>query len=116
MSNRVVFIKETQGDTPGCTYVCQAKMEFAEVARGVLLVLPVRPPSLLAEAAPVPVADLRKEAVICLAELKATGCVDARLVDLLAAKGTEQRVFGHTVLEHHKHPVDCERIPPAALA
>jgi hypothetical protein len=89
-------------------------VEFTQVTRCVFLVLPVRLFSLLAQSTLVPIPGLGDKAVIRLARLKPTR--EVHLVDFVAVKRTEERFFGHSVLEHHNDPVDCEGTPSVAFA
>src|SRR5258706_12581851 len=81
-------------------------MEFAEMPRGILLILPPRSVALLAKATLVALANFRDEPVVRLVRLKANS--EVHLVDLLALKDTVKRLCEYTILECRDNPVDCE--------
>ena len=89
-------------------------MEFAEMPRGILLVLPPRPITLLAKATLVALAHFRDEPVVRLVRLKTTR--EFHRVNLFALKDTEERLGGYTVLERRDDPVDCECAASRSLA
>jgi hypothetical protein len=101
-------------NAPNSTRVPQAKVKFKDVTRCVFLVLPVRLFALFAQSTLVPIPGLGDKAVIRLARLKPT--MEIHLVDFVAVKRTKERFFGHSVLEHHNDPVDCEGTPSVAFA
>ena len=89
-------------------------MEFAEMPRSILLMLPPRPFTLLAKATLVACANFRDEPIVRLVRLKTTR--KAHLIDLSALKSTVKRLCSYTVLERRDDPVDCEcaaSCPPA---
>jgi len=81
-------------------------MEFAEVPRGILLMHPPCPFTLLAKATLVARANFRDEPIVRLVWLETTR--EFHLVDLFAVKNTEKRLCSYTVLERRDDPVDCE--------
>ena len=72
-------------------------MEFAEMPRVILLILPLPPITLLAKATLVALANFRDEPIVRLVRLITTR--EFHLVDLLAPKNTVKRFCEDTVLE-----------------
>ena len=101
-------------DSPGLALVRQSKMEFAEMPRGIFLILPPRPLTLLAKATLVALANLRDEPIVRLVRFKTTS--EVHLVDLFALKNAVKRFCGYIVLESRSNPVDCECAASSALA
>ena len=81
-------------------------MEFAEMSRGVLLILPLRSVTLLAKSTLVTLANFRDEPIVRLMRLKTTK--EVHLVDLFALKDTVKCFCRYTILESRDDPVDCE--------
>ena len=81
-------------------------MEFAEMPRGILLILPPRSVTLLAKSTLVTLANFRDEPIVRLMRLKTTR--EVHLVDLFALKDTVKRFCRYTILESRDDPIDCE--------
>ena len=81
-------------------------MEFAEMPRGILLILPSSSVTFSAKATLVALANFRDEPVVRLMRLKATR--EVHLIDFFALKDTVKRFCRYTILESRDDPVDCE--------
>ena len=103
-------VEGRRANAPDFTQIRQAEMEFAEVARSVLLVLPVRLLAVLAKPALVETPSLRDEAVICLAWREPAG--EVHPIDLLPIESTNKCLFGDTIPKYCDDPVEGEGTPP----
>lgn len=103
-------------NAPNPALFCQTKMEFAEMADRILLMDPVRPFTFLAKAALELVADLYKEAIICLAELEAIANTPVCIFDLSKVQSSKQCPQRNPTLKCYHDPVDCKGAPSTALA
>lgn len=91
-------------------------MELAEMADRILLVGPVHPFTFLAKTALKLMADLYKEAIVCLTELEAIASAAVCIFDLSKVQISNECFQRHPILKCYHDPVDCKVAPSTALA
>ena len=86
------------------------------MADRILFVDPVRPFAFLAKAALKSLAELYKEAIVCLTELEAIASTALCIVDLSRVQSSNECFQGNPVLKCYHDPVDCKVAPSTVLA